>query len=419
MKKQFLYVGALILSTALMAGITSCKKDSSPSELTVSTLVAGTIDLNGAVAPTNVPAKPTIVVTFSTDVDPLTATAANVTLVRDYDTAPITLTLTASGKTITIVPTENLASGALHKLTFGTGLKSTEAKTLATAVSRTFTTDGFFAPSGMVAYWNFDKDAKDLVGTNNPSAEIAMTYTAGRKTAAGNAATFNGTTSIIEIPNGDVLMNTANFTLSFWVKALSSDPVKGHFVMGLGAFYGFQFEIGGDYSSCKLAGHYASSTEPLGVGEDLWFPGDGKTKDNGGWQGWTFCKDLTGSGGVAGLLKDKWAQVICVYKASDKTATMFINGEKMKQFDFDLWPDGDKKRDVTGLKFAGTPPDVYNDLAFGFVQSRRGTMWANEPWGGYTMPGANHFKGQLDDVRIFNKAVSDAEVLLMYTSEKP
>lgn len=417
MKKQILYLSVLILSIALMTGLSSCKKSSSPTALTLSTLVAGTLDLNGAVAPTTVPAKPTIVATFSTDIDPLTVTATTVTLVRDYDKAPITLTLAASGKQITITVIDGLASGALHALTFGSGLKSTEGEILTLPVTRTFTTVGFFSPSGMVAYYNFDVNANDLVGTHNPNAEVAMTYTAGRKALAGNAATFNGTTSIIEIPNGDQLMNTQNFTLSFWVKAVPSDPAKGFFVMGLGAYYGFQFEIATDISSCKLAAQYDLGGGKSGS-EDLWFPGDGKTKDNGGWQGWTFCKDLTGSGGVAGLLSNKWAQVICTYAASTKLATMYINGEKMKQFDFNLWPAGDAKLGVTGLKWGGVAPDVYNDLALGFVQSRRGTMWAAEPWGGYAQAGANHFKGQLDDIRIFNKAVTPAEVTLMYNSEK-
>ncbi|MFA6951123.1 MAG: hypothetical protein WCQ70_10605, partial [Lentimicrobiaceae bacterium] len=79
----------------------------------------------------------------------------------------------------------------------------------------------------------------------------------------------------------------------------------------------------------------------------------------------------------------------------------------------------DKQKRATGLHYRGVEPDVYNDLAFGFVQSRRGTMWDNEPWGGYDQPTANHFKGLLDDVRAFNIALSDEEITLMYNSEKP
>jgi hypothetical protein len=91
----------------------------------------------------------------------------------------------------------------------------------------------------------------------------------------------------------------------------------------------------------------------------------------------------------------------------------------MKSFDFDLWPDGDPKQTVVGLKYGGSEPDVVNKLAFGFIQSRDGTLWSTEPWGNYDLPTANHFKGQLDDVRIFHKAITAEEVSLMYESEKP
>lgn len=96
----------------------------------------------------------------------------------------------------------------------------------------------------------------------------------------------------------------------------------------------------------------------------------------------------------------------------------FLNGELVFKQDHNLWPATDKQRTVVGLKYAGNEPDVYNDLALGFIQSRRGKMWATEAWGGYTKPGANHFKGELDDIRIFHKALSDAEVRLIYNSEK-
>ncbi|MDV7397841.1 hypothetical protein RZS08_40950, partial [Arthrospira platensis SPKY1] len=84
-----------------------------------------------------------------------------------------------------------------------------------------------------------------------------------------------------------------------------------------------------------------------------------------------------------------------------------------------LWPEGDAKQTVVGMKYGGAEPDVKNDLAFGFIQSRAGTMWDNEPWGGYDFPDANHFKGQLDDIRFFHKVLTPTEIQLMYNSEKP
>jgi hypothetical protein len=414
MKRKNVLMSLVLVSAMFALVLSGCKKE--PTTFTLSALVAGAIDLNGATTSNIVPVKPVIVATFNTDVDVATAIPANVTLIQDYDNAAIAVTVTASGSTITITPTADLGSGTLYKLTLLAGLKSANALAL-TSVTRNFTTIGTFVPTGAIAHWSFEGNANDVVGTYNPHANgvINVSYGASRNTTAGSAATFDGTSSIIEISNGDLLIKTANFTLSFWVKATTQE--KGHFVMGLAAFYGFQFEIAGDFSNCKLAGRYDVGGTKT-TSEDLWFPGDGKTKDNGGWQGWTFNKDLTGSGGVAALLKDKWAHVVCTYNSATKIGTMYINGEKMKAQDFNLWPDGDDKRSVTGMTYAGVAPETVNELAFGFIQSREGTLWDSEAWGGYDFPGANHFKGQLDDVRIFHKAITETEIRLMYNSEK-
>jgi hypothetical protein len=98
---------------------------------------------------------------------------------------------------------------------------------------------------------------------------------------------------------------------------------------------------------------------------------------------------------------------------------MYINGELMKSQDFDLWPDGDAKRNVKGVAYRGVAPEVENILAFGFIKSIDSQLWATEPWGGYAFPGANHFKGDLDDVRFFNAPFSAADAKALYDAEKP
>jgi len=413
MKKQPIYTIAAILTLAFMIGLSSCKKDSGSSTIKLESLKAGEIDLNGLFSANNVPANPTIEATFPLEIDPLTVTAENVKLVRDYDTTNVALAYTVTGKTITMVPSENLASGAMHKIIFGTGLKFVDGSDMTVDVLRTFTTDGFFAPAGMVAYWNFDDNANDQAGTFNPSAEIDMTYIASRKTTAGKAASFNGSTSIIEIPNGDQLINTHSFTLSFWMKATTA--THGHFVMGLGAFFGFQFELDAAFKWFKMPVQFEYADGTTGTGGDLAYNGDGKTKDNGGYQGTVFSKL---DAAMDATIKDKWTHVVYIYNSTTRQRMFFLNGELALKQDFNLWPIAAKETGIVGLKYAGQEPDVYNDLALGFIQSRRGTMWATEAWGGYTKPGANHFKGELDDIRIFHKAISDAEVRLIYNSEK-
>lgn len=410
MKRKLVLFSSLALAVVYLLTVNGCKKEEA--KFALSTLMAGNIDLNTATAPTDVTPTTTITATFSSDVDATTANTSTITLVRDYDGVSITLNIATSGNTVTITPDGDLGNGSLYELSFLGGLKGTNGKDL-TPFSRAFTTQGTFAPSGAIAYWNFENNADDQTGNYSTDATIDVTYSDSYTTDAGMAATFNGSTSLIEIPNGNQLDNTHDFTLSFWVKADSTK--HGQFVMGLAGWYGFQFEIAGDYGSCKLAAQYDFGDGTSGS-EDLWFAGDGQTGSNGGWQGWTFCKDLTSSGGVQALLANKWAQVVCVYNSETKVGTMYINGERMKAQDFNLWPDGDPKQGVVGLKYAGNPDG--NHFVFGFIQGRENPI-ITDSWADYSNPDNNHFKGMLDDVRFYHKALSDTEIQLMYDSAKP
>jgi hypothetical protein len=419
MRKQIAFLSIMLSAVVFLIGFNSCKEEEKPVEMALVSLMAGDIDLNAATAPNNLPVGPEIVATFSANVDPLTATSANITMVQQYDNADIPLTIIATGPLVTITPADPLSTGALYQLTLGAGILATNGKPLPAAQTRSFTTSGAFAPAGAIAHWTFEDNANDVVGTWNPSdtGVVAITYTASRNEAAGLAATFDGATSIIEIPNGDQLINTENFTISFWVKTNSNDHTVGHFVMGLGAFYGLQFEIFGAYDGAKFAIRYATS-DTTTASEDMWFPALATDNTNGGWQGWDYAKSLTADEMIA-LLKDAWLNVVYTYNGSARQGILYYNGVKMKSFDFNLWPDGDAKRNVSGMKYGGVAPEVVNELAFGFIQSRAGTMWDAESWGGYDFPGANHFKGQLDDVRIYHKVITSTEIDLMYQSEKP
>ncbi|MEX0981087.1 MAG: LamG-like jellyroll fold domain-containing protein [Bacteroidales bacterium] len=417
MKKRHVYFGMLMIAALSLTVMYSCDKE--PDELMLETMTAtGDIDLNAATAPTNVPSVVVITATFNTDIDPATVTGDNVTLTQEYDNADIPISLNVTGNTVTITPDEELSSGALYQLTLSSGIATVEGLALS-QLTRSFTTAGTFVPTGVIAHWNFEDNAEDQVGDYSPSANqiVAITYTDSRNAAAGKAATFDGDASIIEIPNGDDLMNTSNFTLSFWVKTNSEGHEAGHFVMGLGAFFGFQYEIFGGYDGSKFAISYEAPGQEGLVVEDMWFPANATDNTSDGWQGWDFAKSLTPEEMIA-LLKDNWLHVTYTFDGTAKAGTLYFDGEKMKSFDFNLWPEDDIKRDVTGLKYMGTEPEVVNELAFGFIQSRAGTLWDSEQWGGYEFPDANHFKGQLDDIRIFHKALTATEVQLMFDSEK-
>lgn len=413
--KKSLILSSFILIAAL--AIDSCKKDE-PTPINLGTLMVDDIDLNTATAPTNVPVDPTITATFNTDVDMATATSSNITLTEDYDNVSIPLTITGSGKVVTITPTSSLANGAVYKLEITNGLKATNGETLA-AVNRSFTTVGSFLPAGMTAYWNFDGNANDQTGVYSTPVVTDVTFVTGRNAASGQAANFNGTTSLIQYAGGEGLVNTSDFSLSFWMKD-DTTAKRQQFVMGLAGWYGFQFEIntnkyGTQNGQVKLAAQYSIS-DGTSTSQDLWFDGSGSTKDNGGWQGWTFCKDLnSGTGtGVNGFIAQKWAHVVCTYDHTTKIGTIYINGEKMKTQDFNLYPV--PLLNATGLKYAGLAGN--NTFVFGFIQDKVSPT-IPDAWAAYSNPANNHFKGQLDDVAIYHSVLTPALITLMYNSGKP
>ncbi|HAC14647.1 MAG TPA: hypothetical protein DCE78_01700 [Bacteroidetes bacterium] len=412
--KKMLSNRVLMLSVMLLMVVGYACKDSGPQDLNIVSMTAGGMDLNGAVSPSNVPTDADIVVTFNTTINPTTATAANVVLTQDYDDANIPVTVSASGTTLTISPVDELGGGILYSLELKAGLLNDDDQPLANT-TRTFTTAGTFMPSGAKAHYPMDGNANDAAGSYNPSSNgvVDITYVA---RGSGQAAQFNGTTSIIEIPNGDQLLNTSNMTFSFWMKTNSTGIERGHFVIGLGAFYGIQFEVFGDYSGAKFAIRYALDNGE-NAAEDMWMPAEATDASNGGWMGWEYARNVSRDDMIA-MLKDNWVHVTLTHDGAAKKTTLYYNGERMKVTNFNLWPEGDAKRGVTGLVWAGQAPDVVNELALGFIQSRAGTMWDNEPWGGYDFAGSNHFQGQLDEIKIYHKVLTADEIRLMYESER-
>ncbi len=411
MKKKNVLLGLALVVLALIIGLSACKKKTETIVFSISSMTAGGININGATPPSTVPANAgSIIIGFSVDVNKNSATADKFSLKRNYDNVSVPLTITVSGATITLGIAQGLGNGALYQLSVSSGISSTDGQSVG-AFNRSFTTIGNFIPDGMFAYWIFENNVDDQVGGFNPAfgGIIDLTYATSYKAAAGMAGSFNGTTTLVEIPNGDQLDNTNDFTLAFWVYADSTK--HGQFVMGLAGWFGFQFEIAGDYKSCKLAAQYKFADGTSGS-EDLWFPADG----NLGWQGWTFCRDLTSAGGLPFLIAAKWAQVVCRYNSTTKVGTMYINGDKMKEQDFNLWPAGDPKTTVTGLTYAGNPGN--NTFVFGFIQDKADPTIL-DAWAQYSDPANNHFKGLLDDVMIFHKALTELEIQLMYASFKP
>ncbi len=367
------------------------------------------VNLGSGSAATGIPLDAVFTVTFSKAVDAASITDANVQLSQGG--TAVATNVTTSGSVVTITPTQPLTEEADYTLTLGSGIKAQDGGVF-TQTTRSFTTVGATAPpeEGLIAHWNFEENAEDQVGTFDADEVIDVEYVEGRSEAAGMAASFNGTTSIIEIPNGPALMDTESFTLSFWMNLdtdhtnAAGDP-KGYFVMGLGGFRGFQFEVPSDRSSAKFVAQYDRGEES--GAEDLWLDATGNTE---GWAGWTFSEDLTDEGGLPAFIDDTWAHFVAVYDSETKIGSIYLNGQLMKSQDFNLYGADHPAMNTEGLMFAAQE-GVGDKFAIGFYADRATTAF---DFATYSNPDHNHFKGELDDIKIYHVAKTAEEVEAMY-----
>lgn len=378
------------------------------------------VPLYGASVKQDIPVNSSVVVTFDKEVDVSTVDLNSIAIKMDGVAVPSTLT--TAGTAVTITPTKEMLNGTSHIISIASTLKASDGAPAAVADYdfKTYGRANVVPPQSInqLSYFSFSGNMNDEAGDHTPIvADIRdLTFNVDRFGYEGLAGEFNGTTSIVEIPNGEQYMAHNNMTLSVWIKADAAR--NGHFVLGLGAWKGFQMELSSDWSWIKFATQFDQAGSPSDS-EDNLFSGTGEMMSNGGYQGWTFHKDVQPHGGGVGstFFQDKWAHVVCTYDAATKLSTMYLNGEKVKQSDFDLWPVDDARRNVTGVKFAGNM-DGGNKLALGFIQASQNRVvlqdWAN-PAELYTY----HYKGLMDDVRIFKVALTETEVTTLYNAEKP
>ncbi len=416
-----------VMLLVLFAGATSmymesCSKDETPGALVLSSLKTdGGVALDGATSATAIPLNASVVATFNKSVNATTATAANISL--KVNGVTVASTITVNGAVVTIDPTNDLPTGTNHTVAVTAGLKASDG---GAASAAEFTFKSFGPPvvttpqeSSLLAFFPFNGNLTDATGAHTPDAADVknMTFVADRFGFAGLAASFNGTTSIVEVPNGDGFMVGPDFSISFWIKP--DGTKESHFVLGLAGWYGFQFEImGGPWTALdkgvKLATRY-DITGGLTDAEDTWWNGNPNT-----WQGSTFAKDVTASGGIASFFKDRWVHVVCTYKASTRVGTMYVDGQKTRSWDFNLWPTctAPCKKFAAGVKFGGNTTGGGNKLALGFIQAS-GNRIITDTWADPADPANNHFKGLMDDLRIWKGALTEAEIVALYTAEKP
>jgi Concanavalin A-like lectin/glucanases superfamily len=231
-----------------------------------------------------------------------------------------------------------------------------------------FTISGFTAvdeiqPSSLVAYWSFDGIYVESK-SNEEGTNVGTTFTNGFKAQALQGALNSYVTT--NPPSG--LTSMSSFTISFWVN--TPPPSSG--IIGLvslakpDGFWGnieMFFENGSDNSNGKFRTVLFNGTSDRTFGTD----------------------------GIK-FLFDKWTHITATYDGATSTYKLYVNGSKAST----IVADGYGELKVTNP----------GKLVFGTVQfmtTPSSGCCGPQPW-------ASYLTGQLDEVRIYNKVLTDSEI---------
>ncbi len=407
-----------ILTLLIIAGgltFTSCKKNDTAPAISLASITSGITDLNGAVPATGVTISDNIIVVLSTNVDAATATTANITLMRGSVSVPIAITV--SGSTITIDPTDNLLTGTTYTLSLN-NLKSDQAQSLA-AISVSFTTAGVGLDTppqkdSQVMYLQLNGDVTDITGNATASFQ-QVGFTTDRFGTANGAASFAGaatpgTGDIVEL-TGSTFINPST-TISVWFQVDPANYASGSKIMfGIATERGYFMELSAFDGWMKLATSHKVNPDP-----NSHYFGTAWTDPNGSGTHAGALAEYTGS--IKDFLGTTWHQLTMTYDASTEIKTIYVDDIIMLEVSLANPPEWSltdlaiaNQADGTGAVVGGIDPV----LTLGFLCSRANTATG---WSDYSTA-TNTFKGALDDMRIWNKALTASEVATLYTSEKP
>ena len=218
------------------------------------------------------------------------------------------------------------------------------------------TTPNPIPTDGLVAYYPFNGNANDESGNGNDGTVYGATLTEDRFGNPNSAYSFDGVDDYIDI--GKNVKPNFPVTISAWIKIRSllerNVIFRNDKVDDAGYRYGFKIEIGSDgsFSTSFYSGYALSSTRR------------GKVTDSS----------------IVNM--DKWQHLVSVLLGPDNIK-LFIDGENAQDH------------------FHGTGTKVLysdNDGMIGMIDSR----------------GRHVFSGSIDDIRVYNRALTEDEIKYIY-----
>jgi hypothetical protein len=240
------------------------------------------------------------------------------------------------------------------------------------------------ATTNLIAYFPFDGNGEESIAALTPTVETAVTYVAGRRGQAYQGAELAHL--LYTLPTGSKMKTLTSFSIGMWFKSplVTGDPEPTIFEIGKSddAFWG----------NLKLAlNRLDAAADSLQL--KAFFLKNGAT-----WSG----QHISYSNPT--FLVDKWMHLVFEYDAATSK--------------YKIYKDGMQVVTNTGVENRYSAEGVaLGDLAFDKADVLNIGAWRTKSEGGLTDAWMGWFKGNLDELRVYDKALTDTEVKALYDAE--
>lgn len=238
----------------------------------------------------------------------------------------------------------------------------------------TTTTDADIT-TGLVAYYPFNGNANDLSGNNNNGTVSGATLTTDRSGTASKAYSFNGTDNYVSVPhNSSLSASSTQLTISAWVKVnqFTGSPNKAACILekasGTSGDWGLHYQ---DFDA-------DNSIEKLRFGGYTWYSN-------------TILMQGLHTSTVPAL--NQWVHI--VYTVDRNSGTKYyINGEN-----------------ESGVGIGGNNGVLSPNTSTLYI-GKSGTIGGRFIY--ITGSNYNYFNGAIDDIRIFNKVLTEDQIEYLF-----
>lgn len=246
--------------------------------------------------------------------------------------------------------------------------------------------------SNLIAYWNFNSDNNETISKTAASKATNATTVAGIK---GNGVQFNA--GFLEYPSITALASSlTSFTVSSWVKVTNNGSASS-VIFTLTR----PNEWAGNINMLAETGWASANSD------SVVFKGLIVSNNAFGWQDSRNTTKVTaeeaadGNNAAANKVGGQWAQMVITFDAATRNFQVYSNGTKISNV----------KWETRGV---ATSPQIEFTTPTHPVIGALGTTVAGSPAGDWDKA----LTGEVDELRVFNKALSGSDISALYQLEK-